>query len=480
MKKLSFLASFLSLSLAACGAGPTLADDRDGGTTTDHPTTDTPTPTPRDLRVTDRAVVAWMGADELGPWWVEERLSPEPLVVGDRGLGPRSVVRASPDRVVVWTPPASDRLTAAVRHPSGEWSAVGVDSDRRAFLARGNATGLLDRRLLDDPALLTDPRAWNSVPREHPRIGGLSERSVAVAADGEDVVVTLMTEDFAVLAYRWRREGGGFVRGPRTLVTPATGVTPILPIGGSFDSFGATLGPYVTHVAADRQGRAFVAIHTDRSRLTRHNAVFGTALALLRANNGPREQSSDALVVRVDRDGSVGFARVVGTPDVEDEVFGLAVGDERVAVLGYSRRELGRDNTELHVMVAELSTDGAPRTTTTFDARDSGLAEGGAYAGSDLWVGGAEGWAQNPSGRSVLQPGRPMLLRLRDGAAGRVVERFEALPMSTEGHAELRALRVDRGALLLGGHERGPLTHTGDADRSLVRSDAWWCTRPLP
>ncbi len=130
-------------------------------------------------------------------------------------------------------------------------------------------------------------------------------------------------------------------------------------------------------------------------------------------------------------------------------------------------------------MVSELGLDGTPLGTTTFDARDSGLAQTAVYVGPDLFVGGTDAWVQNPSGRSLFQPGHPMLLRLR-GTPTRQVERLDAMLPTTAGHAELRALTVSGGALFLGGHERGPLTHTGDTDRSLIRSDAWWNVRPLP
>jgi hypothetical protein len=475
----------LALASAACGSTP--LTPADGGAVDDRPADvpidggdDAPS-LPADERIPDRAVVEWIGVHAGRPWWIEERLAPQQTRVGDHDLGPRAIVRAAPDRRVVWLPPPEDRLTDAVLHPSGEWSAVGVDADRRVFLARGDERGLRDRATLDDPALASDPRAWLGTPRTVPRIGGLSEASPSIAADGEGVIVALMSEDFAVLAYRWGREGGAFVRGPRTLVSPARGVTPYLPIGGSFDDFDAVVSPYQVRLGADARGRAYVAVLADMARLRVHNAAFGTSLDLLRERLYPRENTSDALVARVDRDGALGFARVVGTPDVEDEVFGLAVGADRVAVLGRSRRELGRDNSELHVMAAELTLDGAPLGTTTFDARESGLAQTGAYVGADLWVGGTEGWTQNPSGRSVFTPGRPMLLRLRDGAAGRrAVTRYDAMLPATTGHAELRAVRAAGGALLLGGHERGPLTHTGDGDPALIRSDAYWGARPLP
>lgn len=460
--------SLLLLLLAGCAASHDAVVTPDAGSTPDAGT-----PGPTELRVPDRSLVEWLASSPDEPWWIEERLAPQPAVAGDRDLGPRAIVRAAPEREVVWLPPESDRMTDACRHPSGEWSAVGVDDDERVFLARGDRSGLIERVLLDDPELAGDARAWMEESREVPRIGALSEASPTIVADGEDVVVALTTEDFAVLVYRWRREGDAFVRGPRTLVSPAMIVTPFLPIGGSFDDFDSMVAPYQPRLAIDGEGRAYVAIFADRPRLLRHDAVLGTTHDLLRDQLHARENTLDALVTRIDRDGSIGWSTVAGTVDYEDEIFGIAAGDTRVAVLGRRRRELGRDNTELHAVVIELSLEGARRDVTTIDGADSALAQTAAYAGEDLWVGGTEGWTQNPSGRSVFTPGTPFLVRLRDGDEGREIERIDALVPETSGHAELRALQLSDGVLSLGGHENAPLTHTADGDRSLVRSDAW-------
>lgn len=477
-RRFARLSGVFAALVIACG--PSLAHPPDGDAAVPLPDGGAP-PAPAELRVPDRALVEWLRSTAEEPWWIEERIAPQPRVVGDRDLGPRSIVRAAPERVLVWQPPETDRLTDACRHGSGEWSAVGVDDDRRVFLAHGDASGLHDRVLLDDPDLATDGRAWLEAPRDVPRIGALSEASPSIVADGEDVVVALVTEDFAVLVYRFTRSDGAFTREARTLASPARIVTPFLPIGGSFDDFDSFVAPYVLRLAADASGRAFIALFADRGRLTVHNAAFGTSLALIHEVLGPREMSSDALLLRIDRDGAIGFARVLGTADVEDEIFGIAVGERRVAVLGRSRRELGRDNTEIHAMIAEADLDGTPITTTTFDTLDSGLVQTGAYVGDDLWIGGTEGWVQNPTGRSVFEPGQPLLARLRDAEDGaRAIERRAELVPPTEGAAELRALRIDGDRVFLGGHERGPLTHTGDHDESSIRCDAYFRIAPLP
>lgn len=452
----------------------------DGGPSSDAARADGSVSPPMEGRIVDRAIVEVLGVDEGGAaWWIEERIAGQPIYLGDRELGPRSLVRAAPERVVVWTAPETERLVDAVIHPSGDWSAVGVDASSGVFLVRGDAAGMRVRITLDDPELASDPWASTGAPAERLSVSPITESGVSIVADGEDVVVAVPTRQNALLAYRWSWADGGWARGVRTLVTPAIAISPVMGIGGSYDDFDSYVGPYLLHLGIDRaSGRVFVATYTDRRRVARHNEAFGTHVDLLRDVLYPRESTSDVLVVGIDDDGSHAFATVVGTVDVEDELSGIAVGPSRVAVFGRSRRELGRENSELHVMVAELDHDGVPLGTTTFDCEVSGLAEAAAYDGETLYVGGSEGWRQNPDGRSILSPGRPFLARLT--GEERSVERLGPMLPATEGHGELRAIAMTAGRVRLGGHERGPLTHTGDADRSLIRSDAWWAERALP
>jgi len=423
----------------------------------------------REGRIPDRAIVRFLRAAPHESWWIEERLAPQPRVVGEFDLGPRAIVRAVGEtRVTVWAPSENERLVDACTRDDDTWSAVGIDADRRVFVAHGDPEGLARRATWEDPSLRDEPLAWLNGPRDALRVSPLSEASPKIVCDGADTVISLMSEDFAVLVYRLR----GSAAPQRTLVAPATAATPFLPIGGSYDDFDAMVAPYVTHLALAPSGRVFVAWLADRTRVLRYNAAFGTALDLVRAELYPREGTYDSFVAGVDRDGTRAFTSVIGVPDVEDELFGLVAGADRVAVIGRHRRELGRDNVELHAMVSELDHDGRRAAVTSIDLEGSALAQTAAYDGDALYVGGTEGWRQNPSGRSVFTPGSPFLVRL-SGPARRVVERVEGVP-TTSGHAELRAMFIGEGRWLIGGHENGPLTHTADADPSRVRSDAWW------
>lgn len=457
-------------SLPDTGLSPSDAGESDAGDAAPH--SDGGVVAPVVERFADGSIVRFLRADRGVRWWVEERLAPQPRVQGDFDLGPRKIVRhtESGARHSVWAPPEDERLVDACLRADDAWSAVGIDASRRVFVAHGDLEGELRRDVLVDPTLRDEPLAWLQAPRAELRVGPLSEASPKIVCDGDDTVISFMSEDFAVLVYRF--VDAAPERSVRTLVAPATPATPYLPIGGSYDDFDAMVAPYVTHLARSSDGRVFVAWLADRTRVLRYNAAFGTSLDLVRDRLFPREGTYDSFVAGIDRDGNRVFTSVVGVPDVEDELFGLVVGETRVAVFGRHRRELGRDNVELHAMVIELDHDGHPIVTTSIDLEGSAIAQTAAYEGDVLFIGGTEGWRQNPSGRSVFSPGSPFLVRL-EGLTLRRVSRLDERVPSTNGHAELRALFRSDDVWVIGGHENGPLTHTADSDPSRVRSDAW-------
>lgn len=437
-------------------------------------------------RISDRAVVAWLAPEQAEPWWIEERLAPWPEFPQDRDLGPRQIVRAtaSSPREIVWAPADPDRLTGAVVHGGGAWSAVGVDGDRRPFLVRGDRGGVLSRTVVDDPGLAADSAAWfGAAPPTALRIGMLTEDSVRVAGSADEVVVSLMSEHNAVLALRFSWNGSRWVRGARTLISPAFVQTPYLPIGATYDNFDAVTNAFSVKLASTGGGAVYVALAATYARLTRHNAVFGTRFEPLRSDADRLNRPSDLLISRIERDGSVAWSRLVGTPDVDDEVYAAAVGPEdRVALVGRARRERGHDNREFHPIAITLDAAGATTAAVVHDAEDAGIAQSAAFsADGSLYVGGTEAWLQNPEGISLYKEGRPMLLRLRaDPMTGAtVLTRQSAILPATAGHAELRALAVTGEHLVLGGLERGPLTHSGDADRSVIRSDGWLASLAL-
>ncbi len=424
-------------------------------------------------RIERRAVVAIVRATAAEQWWIEERPTGIQAAVGDRDLGPRRLVRArgGESPTVVFEPSIDERLTSAAVHPSGEWSATVVPRDGSIALVRASADGTVRARtVLDDPTLKDERGAWTgSDAPERPVVTILSEDSVRAAADGEDLVVSLTTRWNSALVYRWRWDGRAWARGARTLVTPAVGMTPYIPDTASYDVFDAVVNMWSTQLCTDPAGRAYVANWMDRNRIRAHNTTLGTSLQTIRTELDTTHPS-DLLVTRIDRDGRRVFQTLVGTPDVDDEAFGIACGSDRVAVVGRHRTERGRDNTEFHVFAAAVASDGRALGRLSFDARQLGLAQSAAIEDDGaVLLGGSEGWAQNPIGASVSGQGTPFLLRWTPGAT--TATRLAA--PSVRGHGELRALARQGAFVWMGGVENGPLSHTYDGDRTQVRSDGW-------
>lgn len=471
-------ASALSAALSGCASSPAPASSRDADApdAVDAHAEDAPEgPPPADREIDGRAVVALVRAagDEL--WWVEERLAAIPWRAGVRELGPRRLMRARGAEAprVIFEPPSDERLVSVTAHPSGAWSAVVTSASLEVALVRGDEGGSVRATVtLDDPALADDRGAWQGdAPPRSPTLGGRSEDSVRVAADGEDVVVSLTTQWNSVMLYRWRWSSGAWARGPRTLVSPAAPVEVFIPDTASYDVFDAIVAPWTTHLCVDEGGAAHVAIWVDHVRLLTHNRVLGTSLALLRGPVPRTERPTDILVTRVGRDGARGLQRIVGTPDVDDEPFAIACARGRVAVAGRHRREPGRDNTEFHGFAAVFDGAGGEARTLSFDGDALALAQSVAFDDDGaVLLGGAEGWTQNPVGVSVGGEGRPFLLRW-SGVRGEAPVRLSA-PV-VPGHGELRAIAVRGAARWLAGIARGPVTHTWDADRANLRGDGW-------
>lgn len=431
-------------------------------------------------RTPSQSVVAWLQTTGSDAAWLEEKLAPWPSQVGDRDLGVRQIVYQSSTeaRSVVWAAPARERMTAALASPSLTWVAVGVDEERRPFLARGERQGLISKQTVDDPALAADLRAWlGTEPPSALRVGFMSEDSVRVAGTIDEPTVTLVSEHNAVLAYRFRWNGAGFASMARTLVSPAFAQAPYLPIGASYDNFDAVVHDFSARIASVPSGASYVVVPSNHQRLRVHNRIFGTQLQPLRSDDDLLNRPSDLLVSRLRQDGSIEWSRLVGIDDVDDEVYALATDDnERLAVVGRTRRERGRDNSEWHISLHVVRADGQAAYSQTVDVPGNGIAQAASF-GEDgsLFVGGTANWLQNPSGISLYQPGRPLLLQVSFDAQGRPglpIVRDDLLP-STLGHAELRAVATTAGRLWLGGLENGPLTHTGDSDPSLIRADGW-------
>ncbi len=352
----------------------------------------------------------------------------------------------------------------AVLHPSGAVSAVLVDEGSGVWLARlAPDLALVQLEKLDDPAIALDPLPGGGTAPTTLVANSLPRDSVRAAADGEEAVVAVTTSLESVLLYRiafssrWELPR-------RTLVLPVNPHTPFLPIGGTFDTFGAMWSSYRTLVDVDPEGNAYVAFWANPRTLQRHSAFSGDDLHPLASE--PLSQDSDVLLEKFDRSGARQWSRVIGTAN-EDEPYAIRAAEGEVAVVGRSRRFAGFDNTFWDAFVSVSDADGTLRRSRTLELEASSilLAVDALPAGGWL-VGGSEGWAQNPSGLSVLSFGTKLLVELSTPDANVVRISLPAGPR----HNEIRTVLTGSAGVWFGGHEDGPVMHTGDGDLSAIHA----------
>jgi hypothetical protein len=393
----------------------------------------------------------------------------EEVVVGfSARSGPTRIRRlaegATPERS--WAPSDGLVIADAAWHASGELSLVLVDEEGAASLARLTPDlALLALSALRDPEIVDDP--FNAgVGQTDLRVHVLFSLATAarIAADGEDAVVAVDSAANEVIVYRLSFAGGWSLP-RRAVVEPPLGLTPLLPIGGSFDTFGAMDAWFRPLLDVDSEGNAYVAIWASPRRIQRHAAAFADQLVPL--SSAPESAlDSDVLLTKVDRGGARAWSRVVGTAH-EDEPYAIRAAADAVAVVGRARRNPGFDNTVWDAFITVSSADGEPLGTRVLQRNGSGILLAVDGLGDGGWVvGGSEGWAQNPDGLSVLAFGSKLLLELPtlDGAPVEV-----PLPPAPR-HGEIRSVVAGAGFVSFAGHEDGPVMHTGDADPTQIHA----------
>ncbi len=380
--------------------------------------------------------------------------------------GPRRV-RAIDRRTFrerTWEPAAPARIGDAAVHPSGAVSVAVVDEAGLIQIVRLDAnlvptitTPLVDPQVATDPPF--DPSAS---PDLH--ANGFTAESVRVGALGEDALVAVFTSRNSLVAYRLGVVDGALATAWRSLIEPSVGLTPFLPIGGSFDTFGAIVAWFRPALAVDEKGDAYLAVWANRGRIAVHNLVLGGDLAPLPTDAGLHD--SDVIVTSIDGGGQRRWSRVVGTK-YEDEPYALAASGGKVVVAGRSRRFPGNDNTQWDPWLAALDGAGATLASRTvpFDALGILLAVGVDRTGA-IVAGGSDGWAQNPEGLSIFTFGAKLLFTLEDAAANPARVALPAGPR----HNEIRSVVVTAEGTWFAGHEDGPLTHSGDADRAEIHA----------
>ncbi|HEX6767106.1 MAG TPA: hypothetical protein VF103_16530 [Polyangiaceae bacterium] len=366
----------------------------------------------------------------------------------------------------VWTPPVGTYIADFCRHASGEFSAVLVGESKTISVAR-LSSGLTSLAVeeIHDPAVATDPHAAGTGVTDL-RGGGFGTDPARIGASGETAVVAVNSSLNSVIAYRLGFEAGVWSAPARSLLEPPAHLTLSLPIGGSFDTFGAMAAWFRPLLDVDEAGNVFVAIWAGKERIPGHVEVFHDGLAPLPGDANLPVAHADILLTKMSPNGTRLWSRVVGT-EHEDEPYALRASHGFVAIVGRSRRFPGFDNSIWDALLSVTKSDGELVGTRTLPLNASGilLAVDGLPSGGFL-LGGSDGWSQNPEGLSVSSYGTKLLLEVRAFDAAPIRHPLEAGPR----HNEVRAVLAEPSKFWFAGHEDGPIMHTGDADTREIRA----------
>lgn len=371
------------------------------------------------------------------------------------------------ETAVEWVAPDAQYIADFCEHPSGELSLVLRSSSFEFALVRLDAElNLLQISTLHDPAVATDPHAAEAGVTELVANGLLND-AARIGASGELAVAVVVSSINAVIGYRAAFTAGEWAQPERTLIEPPAGLTPFLPIGGSFDTFGAIGEWFRAPLDLDENGNAYVAVWANPTRIRAHVQAFQDGLTPLPGDPTlPNAGDSDVLLTKLAPSGERLWSRVIGT-EHEDEPYAIRAHAGLVAVAGRSRRFPSFDNTAWDALLCVTTAAGDATDALTLELVASSILLGvDARPGGGFVVAGSDGWSQNPDGLSILSFGQKLLLEVPALDQPPVRVELAAGPR----HNELHAVTATTAGVAFAGHEDGPLTHSGDADASEIHA----------
>ncbi len=406
---------------------------------------------PQSFKQDNIAIIKSQPANVGGIYYLQEILSDLEIFPGLR-----SVKRLDCEWNVAleYTVEDNQALLDFVEHPSGELSLI--------IISEGN---YILRRIDKDGALLGGIQIEDfPAPVNTGDVADLS-------ASGEDILLAARSNDLSVKLYRYEyTHAANFTYQWDTLIEPVTSPSGWTMVGGSYDTFEQLAQPYKVSLTTDSKGNAYIAVAGLTALIFNHNEHFSENLepnlhSDERMNNWPQ---LDSIVSKVSASGERVYSVTVGST-YPDEVYGIKVIDDSVYIFGRSTRQAGNfwDG-----FISKLkASSGEIEYATLLDIQSGDiiydLAE---LASGNLLAVGATNWTQNTQGYSVSENSEKLAALL--DVNGQFIERLEI----TNGarHNQLRSVTsLDNDRLLMSGFENGPGTHSGDADKTLVRADGF-------
>jgi hypothetical protein len=364
-------------------------------------------------------------------------------------------------------PPGWSVIDFAV-HPSGDISAV-LTTATEVRIVRLHPNGSIrSDQLFLDPSSPTDPffNYAGGIKNDDALQPALMHDAARLAPLGESLVVVLRTGRNAIVAYRLDPDSSGaYTRSWRTLVEPGSSILAVGITSGSFDTFGQLQNHLRIYVDVNSDPSATLAVGVVNAPFLNytfraHSEYFSEPIAT----------STGVLLTRV----AIVDGRRLGTTviDTHDraELHGVRATPRGFILVGRVLSEVRPDGSGWNAFTALVRHDGTPDAYRVVDVdRGDVLFDVAALPSGRYLALGTTGYIQNPSGESISEAAKPLLVLLNtDGSLYQNL----GYPGGAR-HNQLTTIAPLNGGWLLGGMINGPGTHSGDGDRALIVADGF-------
>jgi hypothetical protein len=385
--------------------------------------------------------------------------------------GPRrtlAILRSDGHTLQSYVPPQGWTVVDFAVHPSGDISAILTTATDVRIVRLDPNGSIRSDQLFTDPASPTDPffNYAGGIKNDVALQPALMHDAARVTPLGESLAVVLRTGRNAIVAYRLDPDvSGGFKRSWRTLVEPGSSILAEGITSGSFDVFGQLQNHLRIYVDVNSDASATLAIGVVNAPMMNftfraHSEYFGEPIAA----------STGVLLTRLaTADGRRLGSTVIDTHE-HAELHGVRATPYGFILVGRVLTEVRSDGGGWDAFTAFVGRDGTlgPYSVVDVDRGDV-LFDASALPSGRYLALGTTGYTQNPSGASISEAAKPLLVLLN--ADGSLAQNLDYAGGAR--HNQLTTVAPQNGHWLLGGMINGPGTHSGDGNHDLIVADGF-------
>lgn len=376
-----------------------------------------------------------------------------------------SILQSDGQTLHPYSAPAGWSVVDFAIHPSGDISAI-LTTATDVRIVRLDSNGILrSDQLFVDRAASADPYFdyAGGIKNDGALQPALMHDAARLVPLGESLAVVLRTGRNAIVAYRLDPDAtGAYDRSWRTLVEPGSSILLEGITSGSFDVFGQLQSHIQIFADADSDTLAIGVVNSPQRNFTfrAHSEFFSDPISV----------SNGVLLSRVAvPDGHLRGSTSIDTHQLA-ELHGLRATSRGFVLVGRVLTQVRSDGGGWDAFAAIVNVDGSQGPFSLIDVDRGDVLFDVAALPSGRFVGlGTTGYTQNPSGASISESSKPLLVLLNaDASLARTINYAGGARQN-----QLNTIASLHNHWILGGMVNGPGTHSGDADHTLIKADGF-------